>query len=293
MILMSTEIREQNRRSWNAVVPIHAAHRRNDAALLRSGGSTLFADERALLGEPAGRRLLHLCCNSGRDTLSLAAEGALVTGVDLSDTAIAHAAALRDDVGLAAEFICADVLDYLAGAPPAGFDIVYAAYGVICWISDLQALFGGIQRVLKPGGRFVLIEFHPTSNLFDHEWRLAHDYPSGGAAMPLAGVGDYVGAAGGALSAGTVAADTPFVNPEPCVLFRWGVGDVVTAAAAAGLLIEQLREYCYVNGERPFARMTADAAQRMYPPADIPAVPLMYGLTARRGGGESNDADRP
>ncbi len=288
---MSTDYREQNRRSWNAVVPVHAAHRRNDTALLRAGGSTLFDDDRALLGELQGRRVLHLCCNAGRDTLSLAGAGARVTGVDLSDEAISRAAALRDAVGLKAEFVCADVLSYLSAAPPAAFDIVYAAYGVICWINDLQVLFDGVQRVLAPGGRFVLIEFHPTSNLFSHDWQLANDYPAGGIPLLLDGVGDYVGAAGGALSAGDVITEPAFVNPEPCLLFRWGVGDVVSAAAAAGLRIEQLREYCYVNGERPFARMTADAAQRMFPPADVPAVPLMYGLTARRDDRGSHDAD--
>ena len=43
------------------------------------------------LGDVAGMKILHLQCHFGMDTLSLARMGAKVTGVDLSDAAVAEA----------------------------------------------------------------------------------------------------------------------------------------------------------------------------------------------------------
>lgn len=277
------ETRRRNRDSWNAVVPAHISHHADLAGFLRGGGITLFPEERELLGEVAGHSLLHLLCNTGQDSLSLARLGATVTGVDLSDAAIGYARDLAEASGLPATFVCADVYDYLAQVAAAGhpYTRIYAGYGVICWLHDLNTFAGGVARLLRPGGRFVLVEFHPASNMFDADWRLAASYPQGGAPLDLDGVGDYVGAAGGGLSpAGFAEGVREFVNPHPCRLYRWGLGEVVSALAGAGLRISTLREYPYVNGERPFARMRVDAGQRMWPPEEVPGVPLMYGVVA-------------
>jgi hypothetical protein len=127
------------------------------------------------------------------------------------------------------------------------------------------------------------MEFHPVSNMFTPDWQLAYDYPQHGQALTLPGVGDYVGAAEGGLSpSGFSPGISNFVNPEPCTLYRWGVGEVVTAFAQAGLHIRAFHEYCYVNGERPFMRMVARDGRRMFPPADIPNIPLMYGLAVEK-----------
>jgi SAM-dependent methyltransferase len=274
-------LREQNRRSWNAVVPAHESHRPGLAAFLRAGGRTVFPEELALLGDLRGRSLLHLLCNAGQDSLSLAALGADVTGVDISDAAIERARGLSAESGIAAAFVRADVYEFLA-APARRYDLIYCGYGAICWLHDLALFARGVAAVLAPGGRFALMEFHPASNIFDASWRLAHDYPAGGARLTLDGVGDYVSAAGGGLSPGGFAEGvTGFANPEPCHLFRWGVGEVVSALAGAGLALRELREFTFVNGERPFERMEPDG-RRWRQPADVPAIPLMYGLVAER-----------
>lgn len=277
--------REQNRRSWNAVVPAHESHHADQAAFLRGGGSTLFPEELSLLGDLVGRALAHLMCNTGQDTLSLAQRGAIVTGVDLSDSAIASARKLAAATQIPATFVRADVYDWLreTAAGAQRFDIVYSAYGVVCWLDDLHSWARGVAAILKPGGRCVLVEFHPVSNMFDRDWRLAADYPARGRLLALDGIGDYVGASEGGLTpSGYADGIQDFVNPEPCYLHQWGLGEVVTALAAAGLMIATLNEYPYVNGERPFAEMRADADRRMYPPDGVPLLPLMYGLAARK-----------
>lgn len=279
---MAGSPREQNRRSWNAVTPAHASHRPGEAAFLRAGGSTLFPEELELLGPLADRTLLHLLCNAGQDSLSLAARGAHVTGVDISDEAIARACALSAASGIPARFVRADLYAYLAAPGGARFDLIYCGYGAICWLEDLAAFAHGVAAALAPGGRFALMEFHPASNMFDQQWRLAYPYPAGGAMLTLDGVGDYVGAAGPGLAPGGFSAGVQgFVNPHPCYLYRWGVGEVLSALADAGLRLRVLREYLYVNGERPFERMEPDG-RRWRQPAALPAIPLMYGLAMDR-----------
>ena len=280
------DLREQNRVSWNAIVGPHESHRGDLSRFFSEGGSTLFQEECDLLGKLEGRSLVHLQCNSGGDSISLTRLGATVTGVDVSDEAVSSARDLAEKTGIRATFERADVYDWLEEASREGrrFDVAFASYGVICWLPDLRIWAGGIAGILNPGGCFVLIDFHPAADIFDRAWNHVNDYPSGGEPLLLdRGVGDYVGASGGGLTAaGFVEGVRDFENPEGCYLFRWGLGEVVTALAEAGLRITALEEYPYANGERKFAGMRELPGKRMVPPEHIPTVPLMYGIRAER-----------
>lgn len=279
------DIREQNRRSWNAVAGAHESHRGDLAAFFAGGGSTLFPEDLELLGDLSGKALLHLQCNAGGDSISLAALGARVTGVDISDEAVRIARSLSKASGIPAAFERADVYDWLEEGARSGrsFDLAYASYGVVCWLHDLGLWARGVREVLAPGGRLVLVDFHPVSDMLGADWSLAKDYPSGGEPVELPGVGDYVGDSGGGLTpAGSAEGAGDFDNPEPCHLFRWSLGEVVSALAGAGLSITALREYPYSNGERKLHGMREGPGRRMYPPAGLPKLPLMYGLSARR-----------
>ncbi|HEX2729520.1 MAG TPA: class I SAM-dependent methyltransferase [Rubrobacteraceae bacterium] len=281
------DTREQNRLSWNAVVGAHDSHRGDLVGFFREGGNTIFPEDRELLGGLEGKTLAHLQCNSGGDSISLAKFGASVTGVDISDEAIRSARDLSEKTGIPADFERADVYDWLASAAreDRGFDVVYCSYGVICWLPDLETWATGIGALLNPGGRFVLVDFHPVASMFDEGWNHAHDYPHGGEPLLLdEGVGDYVAdSEGGLTPAGFEEGVREFENPEPAHLFQWGLGEVVTALAGAGLRITTLKEYRYSNGERHFARMRELPGRRMVPPVDVPAVPLMYGIRAESG----------
>ena len=279
-------LREQNRLSWNAVAGAQDSHRGDLAGFLREGGSTLFPEERTLLGDLGGKTLVHLQCNYGGDTLSLALLGAAVTGVDISDEAILYARRLSAKTEIPADFVRADVYDWLeeAAHEERRFDIVFSSYGIVCWLPDLETWARGISAILEPGGRCVLVDFHPATEMFDEQWNLAHAYPSGGVPRLLqGGVGDYVAESGGGLTpAGFAEGMQDFENPHRCYLFRWGLGEVVTALAGAGLRIIALEEYPYSNGERHFARMRELPGRRMFPPESVPAVPLMYGISAEK-----------
>lgn len=279
------ELREQNRRSWEAVVPAHHSHRPSVGQFLRAVGLTVFPEERVLLGELQDRTLLHLMCNTGQDTLSFVALGAQTTGVDISGEAISRARALSVESGISAHFEQADVYDWLESAKVDGrqFDRVFCSYGAICWLPDLEQWARGVAAVLAPHGRFAMVEFHPISNMFDRNWQLVRDYPANGRILEIEGVGDYVGESGQGLTPGGWNEGVQqFVNTERAHLFQWGVGEVVTALAQAGLRIEALHEYTFINGERPFATMRELPNHRLAAPDGMPQIPLMYGIAATK-----------
>jgi SAM-dependent methyltransferase len=280
-------LREQNRLTWNGVVWAHDSHRGDLAGFLGAGGSTLFPEELELLGDLEGKTLAHLQCNSGGDSLSLVLLGAAVTGVDISDAAISSARRLSVESGIPANFERADIYDWLEEAAQRGrrFDAVFSSYGIVCWLPDLDTWARGIAAVLTDGGRFVLLDFHPAADVFDKRCRHARVYHSGGERLLLEeGVGDYVAESGGGLTpAGFVEGERGFENPHHGYLFRWGLGEVVTALAGAGLRITELKEYPYVNGERLFSGMRELPGRRMVPPEGVPGVPLMFGVSVEKG----------
>jgi 2-polyprenyl-3-methyl-5-hydroxy-6-metoxy-1,4-benzoquinol methylase len=283
---MKREAHEQNRKSWNAATPVHNAHKRDQAAFLRAGGSTLFPEELELLGELSGRTLLHVQCNAGQDTLSLARQRARVTGVDISDEAIAFARQLSKESGIAAHFERADIYDWLAKATREGhgYDRVFHSYGVLGWLSDLRLFYRGVAALLAPGGRYVVVDFHPVMLMLDEEWRLRHPYSSHG--EPLAfpdGVLDYVAQAGAALApSGFVETEKRFVNPHATQEFAWGVGDVAGAIVEAGLRVVGLREWSYSNAWAPIPGMRPLPGNRFTVADGMPELPLMLGIVAAK-----------
>lgn len=283
---MRRELHEENRLAWNEATLAHNSHKHDQARFLREGGSTLFPEEIELLGDVAGRKLVHLQCNSGQDSLSLAQRGALVTGVDISDAAIAFARQLSEESGIPATFERMDVYDWLERTVRGvgRYDVAFSSYGALCWLSDLKGWARGVTGVLAPGGRLVVVEFHPFAMVYDEHWRLAYPYFGDGQSLTWEnGIGDYVADAGEALApSGYEQGVQGFVNPHPSHEFQWGLGEVVSALLEAGLTLTALREYPYANGAKLLAGMRETPGRRMIPPEGVPSLPLMYGLAARK-----------
>lgn len=284
--MVRRDLHEQNRHSWNAAMPAQHSHKRDQAAFFHAGGVSLFPDELELLGDLAGLSVAHLLCNDGEGTLSCANLGATATGVDISDEAIALARRLADEAGIAATFRRMDVYDWLEEAAREGrrFDRAFCSIGVMNWLSDLPAWARGATAVLRPGGRLVVVDYHPLIWTLDDEGQIAFPYFADGAhSAGLWGVGDYVGGAEGGLSpSGHLAGDAAFHNPQPSFDFRWTLGEVVTAIAGAGLRLDVLREYPHSNGGKVLAEMRALPGRRWTVPADRAPFPLMYGLAASK-----------
>lgn len=277
---------EINRHAWNEATRAHNSHKADQASFLRDGGNTLFPEEVELLGDLRGKRLLHLQCNAGQDSLSLAWLGAQVTGVDISDEAIDFARRLAAESGIPGAFVRADVYDWLAEAAQRGevFDIVFCSYGFLPWLSDIRTWARGFAALLAPGGRFVMVEFHPFLAMLDDQGRqVAHNYGGGELWTFDEGIGDYVAWAGAALApSGYQEGMRDFRNPHPSHEFIWGVADLVSALLDAGLRLETMREYPYANGFPAFEGTIELPGGRFAPPPDRPRLPMMLGLTATK-----------
>ena len=126
-----------------------------------------------LLGEIAGRRALDLCAAPGGKTLQLAAAGANVTAVDVSEPRLARLRANLARTRLAAEIVAADALVWAPAAPVDAIllDAPCTATGTIRRHPDLphlprgrdvralaalqSALLARAWAWLAPGGRLV------------------------------------------------------------------------------------------------------------------------------------------
>lgn len=271
-------LHEQNRKSWNAVVPAHNSHKRDQARFLREGGSTLFPDELTLLGDIRNKSLAHLQCNCGQDSLSLAQLGASVTGIDIADDAIAYAKQLAQDSGIAANFIRQDLFDWFDTTDQT-FDLAFSTYGTIGWLANLDRWAKGVRKILSPQGRLILLEFHPIIWSLSADGRLTDSYFMPSPIEESAGVSDYVGP--GLAPSGFESGDSKFENPEPAHAFQWTVADIVQSLIKAGLRIETMQEYPYANGCEVIPGMRAIPGQRFALANDLPTMPLMLGLTAQ------------
>jgi ubiquinone/menaquinone biosynthesis C-methylase UbiE len=109
----------------------------------------------------AGKQLLEVGCGIGTDLVRFARGGALVTGVDLSQTAIDLARRNFEEHGVTAanlEVANAEALPFADNT----FDVVYG-HGVIQYTADPAALLSECHRVLKPGGQAIFMVYNRIS----------------------------------------------------------------------------------------------------------------------------------
>ncbi|WP_345227176.1 class I SAM-dependent methyltransferase [Hymenobacter koreensis] len=264
----SSDYLEVNRALWNARTGPHLESAFYALDAFRAGESSLNRIELALLGDIAEQRVLHLQCHFGQDTLSLARLGAQVTGVDLSDEAIAAAQRLSADLDLPAEFICCDVYDLPQELPAeAQFDVVYTSYGVLGWLPDLERWAALVARYLRPGGRLVLVEFHPVVWMFDNDFaRVQYSYFNAGPIEEIE-VGTY--------------ADPAAPITHRSVTWNHGLGEVVGSLLRAGMQLTHFSEYDY-SPYNCFAHTVpvGDGTYRIGPLGD--KAPLVYAVVATK-----------
>lgn len=159
-----------NKKLWNDKTPIHYASDFYDVKSFLKGRDSLNSIESGLLGNISNKKILHLQCHFGMDTISLAKRGAEVTGIDLSDQSIKLARDLNIKAGTNANFIQSDVYS-LPENLNKQFDIVFTSYGTVGWLPDIMKWAEIIHHFLNPGGRFVMVEFHPVVWMFDDNFK--------------------------------------------------------------------------------------------------------------------------
>ncbi len=162
---------EENLDSWDELASVHAQG--SGAGFYRieqwlAGETKLAPWEIEEVGSVSGKSLLHLQCHIGTDTLSWSREGARVTGLDYSPSAIMEAERFAGMIGADdARFVVSRVRDAVESLGGEEFDIVYTGRGALCWLPDIDQWASVCGSLVKQGGILYLEESTPMLNAME------------------------------------------------------------------------------------------------------------------------------
>lgn len=265
---------KENRAHWNELAEHHPDTDLYDVEEFLQGKSTLRRLEREEL-DVTGKRLLHLQCHFGLDTLSWVRneEATHATGVDFAPAAIEAARELRDRISLSsgqARFVESDIYE-LPGNLEDAFDVVFTSYGTIYWLPNLDQWAEVITTYLESGGTFYIADGHPFAGPFHHEstadgLRVAHPYFNT-EVITEEFDGSYAGWDFG-------------LENKRSHGFPHSLGEIVTALVNAGLRIEFLHEHPWSFFQR-FEAMESDEDNRWWLPGLEYDLPFTFSLKAQ------------
>jgi 2-polyprenyl-3-methyl-5-hydroxy-6-metoxy-1,4-benzoquinol methylase len=227
-----------NKLLWDELAKVH--ERSYDIKFLKDRISLINDIQKRELYPIKGKKVLHLQCNIGTDSISLALDGARVTAVDYSKKSIEIANKLNLEIGTGVKFICSNIFA-LKKKLKEKFDIVYTSEGVLSWIRDVKKWAGIISHFLKGNGIFYIIEIHPLKNIFDYrlknELKIKYSYFHQKEPTVFDDDSpDY--------------SDSTYIPSNHSYEWTWSLSDVVNALIESGLKIEFLNEYdkLFYNG---------------------------------------------
>lgn len=259
---------QANRTLWDQWTGLHETSRFYDVDGFRQGATSLQSIELDELGPHIeGKDLLHLQCHFGLDTLSWARLGAQVTGVDLSPEATRLGTRLAAELDIPARFIASDVLR-LDDALDDTYDVVFASYGVLDWLPDLERWAEIIDGFLRPGGVFYMVEFHPLATILGDDGKtLKYPYFPHREPIRLVEQGSY-------------AAPDADVEGE---LFVWShsLSEIFMALLGRGLQLEHFHEFDWSPYDCfPFTQ--EESPGRSVVPGMEGKIPLTFSLQCRK-----------
>ena len=267
---------EGNRANWDERVPIHAASDGYDMPGFLAGRKGLTRIEQKEMGDVRGKRLLHLQCHFGMDTLNWARLGAKVTGLDLSGASVEAARDLAVRAGIEdARFVQANVYDAPEALGGETFDIVYTGIGALNWLPDIRAWARAVAACVAPGGWFYILECHPMLATLDNERSdpaFVVRYPYFETVEP-----------------GFVATDVqtytdgPLLTEAP-VSYEWnhGLGETIDALLQAGLHLDFVHEHREMPWQALPWMVPGEDPRTWVLPEHRDLVSLMYSLRAAK-----------
>lgn len=190
------------------------------------------------MGELKGKKAANLLGSHGSMAVAMALLGAEATVVDISAGNARYAKELAGHAGVPLRYIVSDVLELSDEVLDGTFDLVLMEFGILHYFTDLGPLIQVVARLLGPGGRLVLQDFHPvTTKLISSRGTTAN-------IRKHKVTGDYFDAS---IHETEVAYSKFLTDSErgllPKVQLRyWNLGEIVTAVAQGGLTIRELAE---------------------------------------------------
>lgn len=257
---------EVNKESWNKRTEVHVKSDFYDNENFKKGKCSLNQIELDLLGDISGKSILHLQCHFGQDTISLNRFGAQITGVDLSDKSIRYAEQLAEETNATAKFVCCNIYD-LKNHLNEKFDIVFASYGTIGWLPDMQKWADIIKHFLKPKGEFVFVEFHPFVWMFNDDFNaIQYNYFNTEPIIETE-TGTY--------------ADTDSNIIQENITWNHSISEVIQSLLNSDLNIETLKEFDY--SPYPCFKNIEKVEKNKYRIKHLNnKIPMIYALKARK-----------
>lgn len=171
--LSSADAIDANRAAWDASAPLHHGNelwQRVVSGFTSMPGYSCFQQPMAAALHEiglSGKAVAQLCCNNGRETVSMKNLGAArAVGFDQSPAFLAQARELADVAGQDCEFVETDV-NAIDARFAASFDVVVITIGVFGWMPDLGRFMDNAVKLLCADGRLLVHEEHPVANMFE------------------------------------------------------------------------------------------------------------------------------
>ncbi|MDX1664072.1 MAG: class I SAM-dependent methyltransferase [Candidatus Promineifilaceae bacterium] len=115
-----------------------------------------------------GARILDVGCGTGLETLFLARQGMVVTGLDVSPGMLAHLRTKAGARGLSAQITLVEGGTMrLADCPRATFDGIISTFAVLNTVADLHPFAANAAGLLRPEGRLII---HLLNRFSVWEW---------------------------------------------------------------------------------------------------------------------------
>lgn len=255
-----------NRDAWNKKVAYHLRSDFYDQEKFMLGISSLNEIELEFLDDIRGKKILHLQCHFGQDSISLARLGADVTAVDFSDKAINAAKKISNELGQKVRFICCDVYE-LPAKLNEEFDYVFTSYGVLGWLPDMQRWAKVVSHFLKKGGKLLLVEFHPLVWMYNDDFsEIKYNYFNTGEIVEEL-EGSY--------------ADQDAPIKSEYVMWNHGLSEVFESLLNNGMEIKKFKEYNY-SPYNCFLAMNKIAERKFQLIKTGDKMPLVYAVLAEK-----------
>lgn len=256
-----------NKATWDKRTEVHYDSDFYDNKAFIAGKNVLNSIELELLGDVTGKSILHLQCHFGQDTIQWTRQGCTkATGVDLSEKAVQRARELAEKCQSNAEFVCSDIYD-LPKNLEGQYDIVFTSYGTIGWLPDINKWGEVVNHFLKPGGQFLIVDFHPALWMFDDKFtKVTYRYFN---TEPIIE------------EEGTYTDGDEELNSQ-CITWNHGLGEIIMSLINQGLTISSVTEYDYSPYDC-FGDTTVKIEDRKYRFKTMDdKLPMVYGIMAEK-----------
>ncbi len=123
--------------------------------------------EQELIGSAAGRTVCALGVGDGLAALAFAALGARVTVTDPSQSMLDMMMVRARIIGVELDFVQTELCD-LSAIHDESFQLAYAGQATR-QLEDIDRFYTEVHRILCPGGRFIINEYHPVRRMWKQE----------------------------------------------------------------------------------------------------------------------------